>query len=129
MFINGERHTYPREQRGTPGAAEHRVCKKSLESPQPPGCCGHTLESQSFYKIQCTLCTLCSQQSKILAGYVFRDVCQRCSSEQNPSPERPRSLFNAVTEVHKGVNPHTVCRRGDALYGLFDAESAVHSVN
>jgi len=36
------------------------------------------------------------------------------------------SLFNAVTEVHKGVNPHTVCRRGEALYGLFDAETGVH---
>jgi len=37
---------------------------------------------------------------------------------------RPRSLwslFNAFTEVHKTVNPHTSLRRGEALHGLFDA--------
>ncbi len=44
-------------------------------------------------------------------------------------PRTAWSLFNAVTEVHKGVNPHTVCRRGEALYGLFDAETGVHSGN
>jgi hypothetical protein len=38
-------------------------------------------------------------------------------------------LFNAVTEVHKQVNPHTACRRGEALYGLFDAETGVHCRN
>lgn len=32
------------------------------------------------------------------------------------------SLFNAFTEVHKTVNPHTALRRGEALHGLFDAE-------
>ena len=41
-------------------------------------------------------------------------------------PRTAWSLFNAVTEVHKGVNPHTACRRGEALYGLFDAETGVH---
>ena len=45
---------------------------------------------------------------------------------RKPSHEafRPRtlwSLFNAFTEVHKGSNPHTVLRRGEALYGLADA--------
>jgi hypothetical protein len=44
-------------------------------------------------------------------------------------PRTAWSLFNAVTEVHKGANPHTVCRRGEALYGLFDAETGVHSGN
>ena len=36
---------------------------------------------------------------------------------------RPRSLwslFNAVTEVHKHLNPHTALARGEALHGLFD---------
>ena len=39
---------------------------------------------------------------------------------------RPRtawSLFNAFTEAHKSVNPHTAVRRGEALYGLFDTET------
>ncbi len=30
------------------------------------------------------------------------------------------SLFNAFTETHKRVNPHTAIRRGEALHGLFD---------
>ena len=30
------------------------------------------------------------------------------------------SLFNAFTEIHKSVNPHTVVRRGEALHGIFD---------
>jgi hypothetical protein len=47
---------------------------------------------------------------------------------REPSHEefRPRtawSLFNAITEVHKTVSPHTAARRGEALYGLFDAET------
>lgn len=36
---------------------------------------------------------------------------------------RPRnawSLFNAATEVMKGINPHTVVNRSQALHGLFD---------
>jgi hypothetical protein len=44
-------------------------------------------------------------------------------------PRTAWSLFNAVTEVHKQVNPHTACRRGEALYGLFDAETGVHCRN
>ena len=35
-------------------------------------------------------------------------------------PRNAWSLFNAFTEVHKTVNPHTAMRRGQALYGLFD---------
>ncbi len=35
------------------------------------------------------------------------------------------SLFNAFTEVHKSVNPHTAMRRGEALHGLFDATSGL----
>jgi hypothetical protein len=27
------------------------------------------------------------------------------------------------------VNPHTACRRGEALYGLFDAEANMHGRN
>lgn len=44
-------------------------------------------------------------------------------------PRTARSLFNAVTEVHKQVNPHTACRRGEALYGLFDSEVGVRGQN
>ena len=36
---------------------------------------------------------------------------------------RPRnawSLSNASTEVLKGINPHTVVNRSQALHGLFD---------
>jgi hypothetical protein len=44
---------------------------------------------------------------------------------RNPRHEefRPRtawSLFNAVTESHKPLNPHCALRRGEALHGLFD---------
>ena len=35
------------------------------------------------------------------------------------------SLWNAFTEVFKTVNPHTALRRGEALHGLFDAETGV----
>jgi hypothetical protein len=38
-------------------------------------------------------------------------------------PRTTWSLFNAFTEVHKQVNPHTALRRGEALYGLFDTET------
>ena len=44
-------------------------------------------------------------------------------------PRTAWSLFNAVTEVHKRVNPHTACRRGEALYGLFDAEASMQGRN
>jgi hypothetical protein len=44
-------------------------------------------------------------------------------------PRTAWSLFNAVTEVHKRVNPHTACKRGEALYGLFDAETQTHGRN
>jgi hypothetical protein len=27
------------------------------------------------------------------------------------------------------VNPHTACRRGEALYGLFDTETGTHGRN
>jgi hypothetical protein len=47
---------------------------------------------------------------------------------REPSHEefRPRtawSLFNAFTEAHKTVSPHTAVRRGESLYGLFDVET------
>ena len=42
-------------------------------------------------------------------------------------PRNAWSLFNAFTEVHKAVNPHTALRRGEALHGLFDAEVALAS--
>ena len=35
------------------------------------------------------------------------------------------SLFNAFTEAHKAVNPHTAMRRGEALHGLFDATAGL----
>lgn len=36
-------------------------------------------------------------------------------------PRNAWSLFNACTEVMKGINPHTVVNRSQALHGLFDA--------
>ena len=44
---------------------------------------------------------------------------------RNPShdafqPRNAWSLFNAFTEIHKTVNPHTALQRGEALHGLFD---------
>ena len=39
------------------------------------------------------------------------------------------SLWNAFTEVFKSVNPHTAMRRGEALHGLFDAETGVALVS
>ena len=39
------------------------------------------------------------------------------------------SLWNAFTEVFKGINPHTALRRGEALHGLFDAEAGVSLVS
>jgi hypothetical protein len=35
-------------------------------------------------------------------------------------PRNAWSLFNACTEVFKGINPHTVVNRSQALHGLFD---------
>ncbi len=35
-------------------------------------------------------------------------------------PRTAWSLFNAVTEVHKTLNPHVALARGQALHGLFD---------
>ena len=35
------------------------------------------------------------------------------------------SLWNAFTEVFKTVNPYTALRRGEALHGLFDAETGL----
>lgn len=40
-------------------------------------------------------------------------------------PRNAWSLFNAFTEVHKEINPHTALRRGEALHGLFDAETGL----
>jgi len=39
------------------------------------------------------------------------------------------SLFNAFTEVYKAINPDTALRRGEALHGLFDAETGVASAS
>lgn len=41
-------------------------------------------------------------------------------------PRNAWSLFNAFTEVHKTVNPHTALRRGEALHGLFDALAGIN---
>ena len=38
-------------------------------------------------------------------------------------PRTAWSLFNAFTEVHKTINPHTMIRRSEALHGLFDTET------
>ena len=53
----------------------------------------------------------------------------RTPSHSEFLPRTAWSLFNAVTEVHKRVNPHTACRRGEALYGLFDSVAMVHQRN
>jgi hypothetical protein len=47
----------------------------------------------------------------------------RAPSHEAFEPRTAWSLFNAFTEAHKQVNPHTALRRGEALYGLFDAET------
>jgi hypothetical protein len=59
------------------------------------------------------------------------DVLREWREPSHPEflPRTAWSLFNAVTEVHKHVNPHTACRRGEALYGLFDAEANTHGRN
>jgi hypothetical protein len=59
------------------------------------------------------------------------DVLHEWREPSHPEflPRTAWSLFNAVTEVHKQVNLHTACRRGEALYGLFDAETGVHCQN
>ena len=44
-------------------------------------------------------------------------------------PRTAWSLFNAFTEAHKQVNPHTALRRGEALYGLFDTETGALGLN
>ena len=41
-------------------------------------------------------------------------------------PRNVWSLFNAVTEIHKTVNPHTAMKRGEALYGLCDAAAGLN---
>jgi hypothetical protein len=57
------------------------------------------------------------------------EVLQEWREASHPEfqPGTAWSLFNAVTEVHKRVNPHTACRRGEALYGPFDLETNVHT--
>lgn len=45
----------------------------------------------------------------------------RSSYHEEFRPRNAWSLFNAFTEVHKSVNPHTALRRGEALHGLFDS--------
>jgi hypothetical protein len=59
------------------------------------------------------------------------DVLREWREPSHPEflPRTAWSLFNAVTEVHKRVNPHTACRRGEALYGLFDSEVGVRGQN
>jgi hypothetical protein len=59
------------------------------------------------------------------------DVLHEWRKPSHPEflPRTAWSLFNAVTEVHKRVNPHTACKRGEALYGLFDAEANIHGRN
>jgi len=50
----------------------------------------------------------------------------RTPSYPDFEPRNAWSLFNAFTEVHKTVNPHTALRRGEALYGLFDGLAGVN---
>jgi hypothetical protein len=50
-------------------------------------------------------------------------------SHEQFQPRTAWSLFNAFTEVHKRVNPHTRVRRGEALYGIFDGETGAYAVS
>lgn len=45
----------------------------------------------------------------------------RTPSHQAFEPRNAWSLFNAFTEIHKTINPHTALSRGEALHGLFDS--------
>ena len=47
----------------------------------------------------------------------------RKPSHREFEPRTAWSLFNAVTEVHKRLNPHTASKRAESLYGLFDRET------
>ena len=44
----------------------------------------------------------------------------RTPSHEDFRPRNAWSLFNAATEVMKGINPNTVVHRTQALHGLFD---------
>jgi hypothetical protein len=44
----------------------------------------------------------------------------RKPSHDDFAPRNAWSLFNAFTEAHKGLNPHMLIARGQALHGLFD---------
>ncbi|MDF1813143.1 MAG: DUF932 domain-containing protein [Verrucomicrobiales bacterium] len=44
----------------------------------------------------------------------------RHSEHEEFHPRNAWSLFNACTETFKGINPHTVVNRSQALHGLFD---------
>jgi hypothetical protein len=50
------------------------------------------------------------------------DVLREWRQPSHPEfgPRTAWSLFNAVTEIHKGLNPHVAVARGQALHGLFD---------
>ena len=51
----------------------------------------------------------------------------RTPSHADFEPRNAWSLFNAFTEAHKSVNPHTALLRGEALYGLFDGLAGVNT--
>lgn len=44
----------------------------------------------------------------------------RTPTHEDFQPRNAWSLFNAATEVMKGINPNTVVHRTQALHGLFD---------
>jgi hypothetical protein len=47
----------------------------------------------------------------------------RKPSHEEFKPRTAWSLFNSFSEAHKSASPQTAVRRGEALYGLFDAET------
>ncbi|BDS05401.1 hypothetical protein NT6N_04410 [Oceaniferula spumae] len=51
----------------------------------------------------------------------------RKPSHEEFLPRNAWSLFNAFTEVYKGVNPQTAVKRGQALHGLFDGQVGLAS--
>ena len=72
-----------------------------------------------------------SLDSGVVTTTQVPEVLQEWRSPRHEAfePRTAWSLFNAFTEAHKKVNPHTALRRGEALYGLFDTETGALGSN
>ena len=56
-----------------------------------------------------------------------RRIVQQALVDRLPAADGAPFDLVVDPEAHKGVNPHTALRRGEALHGLFDAEVALVS--